>query len=140
MCRAGTLATERIHSHVRSPQQSLQKVPSIEEYTLQTVRQRLLQEWHPEYEPESILPPHETGHVISERATRIALSDIIENAPVTRLSKIVCTLGPAYSTEEQLGSLLDGGLNISRFNFSHGSHDAHAVMLERFRYDLGRFL
>jgi pyruvate kinase len=34
---------------------------------------------------------------------------------------IVCTLGPASRTVEQLVSLLDAGMSIARFNFSHGT-------------------
>lgn len=40
-------------------------------------------------------------------------------------TKIVCTLGPASSTEEVLTQLVENGLNVCRFNFSHGSHEEH---------------
>lgn len=32
-----------------------------------------------------------------------------------------------------LGKLLDAGLNVLRFNFSHGDHKGHFEVLERFR-------
>lgn len=37
-------------------------------------------------------------------------------------TKIVATLGPASSTEEVLGKMIDEGLNVCRINFSHGTH------------------
>ncbi len=44
-------------------------------------------------------------------------------------AKIVCTLGPASSTPERIGELIDAGMNVARLNFSHGSHEDHAKML-----------
>lgn len=41
-------------------------------------------------------------------------------------TKIVCTLGPATSTPEAIGGLMDAGLNVARINFSHGTHAQHA--------------
>ncbi|MFR3071677.1 MAG: pyruvate kinase [Paeniclostridium sp.] len=40
-------------------------------------------------------------------------------------TKIVCTLGPASQSEEVLTQLVESGLNVCRFNFSHGSHEEH---------------
>ena len=40
-------------------------------------------------------------------------------------TKIVCTLGPASEKEEILTSLIENGLNVTRMNFSHGSHEEH---------------
>ena len=45
-------------------------------------------------------------------------------------AKIVCTLGPASSTAERIGELIDAGMSVARLNFSHGSHDDHAKMLQ----------
>ncbi|NVB84346.1 MAG: pyruvate kinase [Kofleriaceae bacterium] len=45
-------------------------------------------------------------------------------------AKIVCTLGPASSTPERIGELIDAGMNVARLNFSHGSHEDHAKMLQ----------
>lgn len=42
-----------------------------------------------------------------------------------RKTKIVCTLGPACWSEEGLAELLDAGMNVARFNFSHGDHEGH---------------
>ena len=48
-------------------------------------------------------------------------------APVDtpRKTKLVCTLGPACWSEEGLGELMDAGMNVARFNFSHGEHSDH---------------
>ncbi|MGL5506388.1 MAG: pyruvate kinase, partial [Paraclostridium sp.] len=45
-------------------------------------------------------------------------------------TKIVCTLGPASETEEVLTQLVENGLNVCRFNFSHGSHEEHKGRLD----------
>ena len=51
----------------------------------------------------------------------------------SRHTKIVCTLGPACWDVEGLEKLIDGGMNIARFNFSHGDHDSHLACLNRLR-------
>jgi pyruvate kinase len=43
-----------------------------------------------------------------------------------RRAKIVCTLGPATSTPEQIRLLVDAGMDVARLNMSHGSHEDHA--------------
>ncbi|MDO4273179.1 MAG: pyruvate kinase [Eubacteriales bacterium] len=40
-------------------------------------------------------------------------------------TKIICTLGPATSKKTTLKSLMRSGMDIARFNFSHGSHEEH---------------
>ncbi len=45
-------------------------------------------------------------------------------------AKIVCTLGPASSSPEKIGELIDAGMNVARLNCSHGSHEDHARMLQ----------
>ena len=42
-----------------------------------------------------------------------------------RRAKIVCTLGPASSSPEMIGRLIEAGMDVARLNFSHGSHDDH---------------
>ncbi|HEX5701074.1 MAG TPA: pyruvate kinase, partial [Rubrobacter sp.] len=42
-----------------------------------------------------------------------------------RRTKIVATLGPATSSEEAIGSLVRAGVDVTRFNFSHGEHSMH---------------
>lgn len=41
--------------------------------------------------------------------------------------QVVCTLGPVSRSVEVLEQLLHAGMNVARFNFSHGSHDYHQV-------------
>lgn len=53
-------------------------------------------------------------------------------------AKIVCTLGPASSTPERIGELIDAGMNVARLNFSHGSHEDHAKMLHTVRAEADR--
>ena len=45
-------------------------------------------------------------------------------------TKIVCTLGPASQNEEVLTKLIENGLNVCRFNFSHGSHEEHKERMD----------
>jgi pyruvate kinase len=56
-------------------------------------------------------------------------------APVKtpRKTKIVCTLGPSCWSEEGLAALIDAGMNVARFNFSHGDHAGHGEVLQRLR-------
>ena len=50
-----------------------------------------------------------------------------------RKTKIVATLGPATDPPEILGAMIDAGLNVARFNFSHGEYDQHIFRLELLR-------
>ncbi|GGO92821.1 pyruvate kinase [Wenjunlia tyrosinilytica] len=50
-----------------------------------------------------------------------------------RRSKIVCTLGPAVDSLEQLKLLIESGMNVARFNMSHGSHPEHEERYHRVR-------
>ncbi len=47
--------------------------------------------------------------------------------------QVICTLGPSCWSEDGLGKLLDAGMNVARFNFSHGTHAAHQEVLDRIR-------
>ena len=48
-----------------------------------------------------------------------------------RKTKIVCTLGPATDKEGVLRQMLQAGMNVARFNFSHGSYDEHQRRLDQ---------
>ena len=50
-----------------------------------------------------------------------------------RKTKIICTIGPVSESEEKLKELLLAGMNVARFNFSHGDHAGHQIKLERAR-------
>jgi pyruvate kinase len=50
-----------------------------------------------------------------------------------RRAKIVCTLGPAVDSYEQLKTLVEAGMNVARLNFSHGSHAEHEDRYQRVR-------
>jgi len=50
-----------------------------------------------------------------------------------RKTKIVCSLGPASSEDSVIRDLILAGMNVARFNFSHGTHDSHRDLIERVR-------
>ncbi len=50
-----------------------------------------------------------------------------------RRAKIVCTLGPASSSEAAIRDLMRLGMDVARLNFSHGTHEEHARLIERLR-------
>lgn len=47
-----------------------------------------------------------------------------------RKTKIICTLGPASNTKETIAELVKAGMNVARFNFSHGDHEEQKARLE----------
>jgi pyruvate kinase len=71
----------------------------------------------------------------SQFAVREASLDAVhkDNDRALRKTKIVCTLGPACWSVESLVQLIDEGMDIARFNFSHGDHSTHSACLERLR-------
>lgn len=40
-------------------------------------------------------------------------------------TKIVCTMGPSVETDTMIDALIANGMNVARFNFSHGDHAEH---------------
>lgn len=48
-----------------------------------------------------------------------------------RKTKIICTLGPATEDDEIVRQLMLEGMNVARFNFSHGDHEEQLRKLER---------
>lgn len=58
-----------------------------------------------------------------------------------RKTKIICTLGPSTDKEGVLRDLIANGMNVARFNFSHGSHEEHLGRLKKLkalREELGK--
>lgn len=48
-----------------------------------------------------------------------------------RRTKIICTIGPASESEDKLRELMLAGMDVARFNFSHGSHEEHKKKFAR---------
>jgi pyruvate kinase len=55
-----------------------------------------------------------------------------------RLTKIVCTIGPASMAEGIIEQMVRAGMDVARLNFSHGSHAEHRQAIERIRSVEGR--
>lgn len=56
----------------------------------------------------------------------------------TKRTKIVATIGPATNSPEAIEALARAGMNCARLNMSHGTHEAHAAVLQRVREASGR--
>ncbi|HMN69819.1 MAG TPA: pyruvate kinase, partial [Bdellovibrionales bacterium] len=50
-----------------------------------------------------------------------------------RRVKIVATIGPSTNTREGLEKAILSGMNVARLNFSHGSHELHAQVIDDIR-------
>jgi pyruvate kinase len=57
----------------------------------------------------------------------------VEGSDFMRKAKIVCTIGPASESPELLERLIDGGMNVARLNFSHGTHASHGKAIKAIR-------
>lgn len=68
------------------------------------------------------------------RGANIDLDKILAPIDISqRQTKIVCTLGPSCWDIETLCQLIDKGMSVARFNFSHGDHAGHKECLDRLR-------
>ncbi len=52
---------------------------------------------------------------------------------ISRRAKIVCTIGPAVESREQIRELIAAGMDVARLNFSHGEHSEHGKRAEVIR-------
>jgi pyruvate kinase len=52
---------------------------------------------------------------------------------MSRRAKIVCTLGPATGTPDQVAALVAAGMDVARLNFSHGKHADHKASYQMVR-------
>ena len=48
-------------------------------------------------------------------------------------TKIICTVGPSTDNLQLLEKLMQAGMDLARFNFSHGTHEEHGKRLELVR-------
>lgn len=48
-------------------------------------------------------------------------------------TKIVCTIGPSVNTEDKIFELIEAGMNVARVNFSHGSYEKHAEIVNKLK-------
>ena len=51
-----------------------------------------------------------------------------------RRTKIVCTIGPACSTDKMLEDLIRAGMDVARLNFSHGDYGSHRRVIRKIRH------
>ena len=62
------------------------------------------------------------------------LSDAMATKATKRSkTRVVCTLGPASRNVETIKEMLNAGMKIARFNFSHGTHEYHYETLTALR-------
>ena len=50
-----------------------------------------------------------------------------------RKTKIICTLGPSTDKDGVLEELVKEGMNVARFNFSHGLHDEQKGRIDKLK-------
>lgn len=71
--------------------------------------------------------------LLSNESRRTRFRPPRKRAKPMRRTKMICTIGPASSGRETLARLVEAGMDVARLNFSHGSHDAHASVIEALR-------
>lgn len=52
---------------------------------------------------------------------------------MTIRTKIICTIGPSVNTYEKIVALMEGGMNVARLNFSHGTHEEHLKVINHLK-------
>jgi pyruvate kinase len=89
-------------------------------------------------EPQNPLSPNAAQDKAPNAAASAEASLLQRPAPTLvpllgRRAKIVCTIGPACSHESMMRAMLLHGMNVARFNFSHGGPELQAAAIERLR-------
>ena len=80
--------------------------------------------------------PEDNSSMRSNRdGSSVAKKHVLDNCRTTLdfKTKIICTLGPSSRTVEQLENLLQTGMSVARFNFSHGTHEYHQETLDNLK-------
>ena len=77
--------------------------------------------------------PKLTAKTISIRSTVIDLDMLTQDHAPVRKTKICVTIGPSCSSEEMLKKLVDEGMDLARFKFTHGKRQHHADVLSTLR-------
>ena len=57
-----------------------------------------------------------------------------------RKTKIICTLGPSTDKDGVLEELVKEGMNVARFNFSHGLHDEQKGRIDKLKEIAEKYL
>ena len=52
---------------------------------------------------------------------------------ITQKTKIVCSIGPVSNTDDTIRKMIGAGMNIARFNFSHGDYTWHKDAMDRMK-------
>ena len=68
-----------------------------------------------------------------QQLDHLASLDIDKDTRHIRGTSIICTIGPASSDVDMLVKMLQAGMNVARFNLSHGTHESHAKAIENVR-------
>ncbi len=76
---------------------------------------------------------HGTGARESASLPRTPGPKMKEHGAMSRRAKIVCTLGPATSSPEQVAALVAASLDVARLNMSHGDHATHRAAYDAVR-------
>lgn len=69
--------------------------------------------------------------------------NISEGEHFMKKTKIICTLGPSTDKKELLVDMIRSGMDLARFNFSHGSHsecEARLNLLKEAEKEAGRLV
>ena len=71
--------------------------------------------------------------VMGQTSNLRILRFLVQKRRDMRQVKIVATIGPSTCSSEKLEALLDAGINVARFNLSHGTSDWHRTTIQHLR-------